>query len=60
MKKLIKKATKKHVLAENELNELPKKVEVISTKGLTKDLISKYSILSIFRNITKLFSIYSS
>ena len=46
MKKLIKKTTKKHVLAKNELNEISKKVEAISTKGLTKDLISKYSILN--------------
>ena len=30
----------KHVLIENELNELSKKVEAVSTKGLTKDLIS--------------------
>ena len=29
----------KHVVAENELNELTKKVEAISTKGLTKLLI---------------------
>ena len=31
---------------ENELNELSKKVKAISTKGLTKDLISKFSILN--------------
>ena len=36
----------KHGLTENELNELSKKVEAISTKGLTKDLINKYSILN--------------
>ena len=36
----------KHVLVENELNELSKKVEAISTKGLTKDLINEYKILS--------------
>ena len=30
----------------NELNELPKKVKAISTKGLTKDLINKFSILN--------------
>ena len=35
----------KHV-AENELNELTKKVEAISTKGLTKDLINVYNILN--------------
>ena len=36
----------KHVLAENELNELSKKVKAISTKGLTKDLINKYNIVN--------------
>ena len=35
-----------HVLVENELNKLSKKVEAISTKGLTQDLINKYSILN--------------
>ena len=30
----------------NELNELSKKVKAISTKGLTKDLIIEFSILS--------------
>ena len=30
----------------NELNELSKKVKAISTKGLTKDLINKPSILN--------------
>ena len=35
----------KHVLVENELNEQSKKVEAISTKGLTKDLINGYKIL---------------
>ena len=30
----------KHALAENELNELLKNVEVISTKELIKDLIN--------------------
>ena len=29
----------------NELNELLKEVKAISTKGLTKDLINKFSIL---------------
>ena len=37
----------------NQLNELSKKVKVISTKGLTKDLINKFSIL----NGAKLFSL---
>ena len=43
-KKLLQ--VKQHVLVENELNELSKKVKTISTKGLTKDLISKYNILN--------------
>ena len=30
----------------NELNELSKKVTVISTKGLTKDLLGKFSIIN--------------
>ena len=42
----------KHVVVENELNELSKKFKAISTKGLTKDLINKFSIL----NGTKYFS----
>ena len=36
----------KHVLNENKLNELSKKVEAISTKGLTKDLINGSKILN--------------
>ena len=36
---------RKHVLVENELNELSEKFKVISTKGLTKDLINEFSIL---------------
>ena len=36
----------KHVLVENEFNGLSKKVKAISTKGLTKDLINKFSILN--------------
>ena len=36
----------KHVLVENELNELSEKVKAISTKGLKKDLIDKFSILN--------------
>ena len=31
---------KNHVLVENELNELSKKVKAVSTKGSTKDLIN--------------------
>ena len=36
----------KHVLVENKLNELSKKVEAISRKRLTKDLINGYKILN--------------
>ena len=36
----------KHALVENELNELSKKVEAISTKRLTKELINGYKILN--------------
>ena len=43
---------KKHVIVENQLNELSKKLEATSTKILTKDLINKFSIL----NVTKYFS----
>ena len=35
----------KHVLVENESNGLSKKVEAISRKGLTEDLINGYKIL---------------
>ena len=48
---------KKIDLNKNEINELSAKVKAISTKGLTKDLISK---IFFFRNISKLFSIYTS
>ena len=37
---------KKHVLAENEINELSKNVEATSAKGLTKDLINGYKIIN--------------
>ena len=40
----------------NELNELSKKIKEISTKGLTKDLIDRFSII----NKAKLFSNYTS
>ena len=43
---------KKHVIVENQLNELSKKLEATSAKSLTKDLINKFSIL----NVTKYFS----
>ena len=42
--------------SKNELNELSKKVKAISTKGLTKDLIIKLSIL----NGTKCFPLRKS
>ena len=48
LKQINKKVTSnktKHVLVENKLDELSEKVEVISTKRLTKDLINGYSIL---------------
>ena len=38
---------KKYIISnENKLNELSKKVKAVSTKGLTKDLINKISILN--------------
>ena len=36
----------KQALVENKLSELSKKVEAISTKGLTKDLINRCKILN--------------
>ena len=59
-KKKIKDVTSK----KNELNELLKKVKAIATKGLTKDLINKFSILKgskmfFLRNISELFGIYT-
>ena len=42
-------------LNKNELNGLSKKVKALSTEGLTKDLLNKFSIL----NGAKLFSIYT-
>ena len=49
----------------NESNELSKISEAISTEGLTKDLVNGYKVLNaaryfFFRNISKLFSIYTS
>ena len=43
---------KKTDLNKNELNELSKKVKAISTKGLTKDLISRFSILNGAKNFS--------
>ena len=69
LKHLNKNATSnktKSVVVKNELNELLQKFKAILAKGLTKDLINKYSILNgtfevfLFRNITKLFCIYTS
>ena len=54
LKSLNKKITsnkRKHVLVENELNELSEKVKTISTKGLTKDLIINL-IFSMDQNIS--------
>ena len=36
----------KHILTENKLNGLSQKLEAISTKGSTKDLINGYEILN--------------
>ena len=60
----IKQSTK-HALVENDLDELSKKVEAISIKGLTKDLVNELKVLNgtkyfFFKNISKLFSIYTS
>ena len=49
LKHLNKKVTSnktKHVLVENELNDLSKKVKAISTNELTKDVINKYSLFN--------------
>ena len=42
----LKHLNKNVILNKNEFNELSKKVKAISTKGLTKDLIKKFSILN--------------
>ena len=59
-----KKKKKDVTSKKNELNELLKKVKAIATKGLTKDLINKFSILKgskmfFLRNISELFGIYT-
>ena len=59
-----KKKKKDITSKKNELNELLKKVKAIATKGLTKDLINKFSILKgskmfFLRNISELFGIYT-
>ena len=53
LKDLDKKFTSnktKHILVENELNELLEKVKAISTNGLTKDFINKFIILNGSKN----------
>ena len=45
LKKNVTSNKTKHVPVENELNELSRKVEGISTKRLTKDLINGHKIL---------------
>ena len=50
LKKLNKNFTSnktKHVLAENELNRLSKKIKSITTKGLSKDLIKVYKTFNV-------------
>ena len=37
----------KHVVVKNQLNEVSKKVEAISTKELTKDLKNRYSVINV-------------
>ena len=54
-KKLNKNVTSnktKHVLVENELNELLKEVKAISTKRLTKDLVNQFIILNGAKNLS--------
>ena len=49
LKNLNKKVTSKktkHLPVKNALNELSEKDKLISTKGLTEDLINKYEILN--------------
>ena len=40
-------------MVENELTELSGKIDLISTKGLIKDLTNKYRILSFFQAFYK-------
>ena len=48
----------KNFLFKNELNELSKKVEAISTKGLTKNLINGYRLLNVAKYSSELFQNY--
>ena len=49
----------KHVLLENELNELSEKVKAILTKRLTKDLINKFTIFNGAKQNSGIFLNYS-
>ena len=52
----------KDVIVDNELNQLSKEFKAISTKGLTKDLITGYKIrgkIILLRNNTKSFIYFS-
>ena len=44
-KKVVSNKTR-HVKAEKQLNDPAEKVKLVSTKGLTKDLINNFSILN--------------
>ena len=46
----------KHVIVENELNDISEKVKAISTKRLKKDLINKHSIYSILNGAKYFYS----
>ena len=46
----------KHVIVENELNDISEKVKAISIKGLKKDLINKHSIYSILNGAKYFYS----
>ena len=49
LKNLNQKVTEnktRHTVVETKLNGLEKKVKIMSTKGLTADLLNKYSILN--------------
>ena len=66
LKNINKKVTSnktRHVEVKTKLDNLAKKVIIMSTNGLTVDMINKYSTLNeekkfFFRGTTKLFSIY--
>ena len=55
----LKKSNKDVTANKNELNELSKEVKVISTKGLTKNLINRFSILDEAKSFSSgIFHIY--